>query len=157
MSPSTVGPAVGKSIRKLYSFLADGFDVDAARRFSEWFAVHMSNFNFQWVWREWSVSLITSAEPTIHNAFVRRVPDLALPMQHPKRSFIQRAVEYEIRLSYHDRILKTLPEAMHGPDVYIISEQAPGPDFEYDDPCMSSFTICCGVVHLKRRYRQPLS
>jgi nuclear cap-binding protein subunit 1 len=88
---------------------------------------------------------------------LHRVPDLALPMQHPKRSFIQRAVEYEIRLSYHDRILKTLPEAMHGPDVYIISEQAPGPDFEYDDPCMCSSTICRGVVHLKRCYRQPLS
>ena len=71
LSPSTVGPAVGKSIRKLYSFLADGLDVDAARRLSDWFAVHMSNFNFQWVWREWSVSSFTPAEPAIYNMFVR--------------------------------------------------------------------------------------
>ncbi|KAF8629608.1 hypothetical protein AX15_003350 [Amanita polypyramis BW_CC] len=115
LSPSSVGPAVGKSIRKLYGFLSDGLDVDAARRFSDWFAVHMSNFNFQWVWREW-------------------VPDLALPIQHPKRTFMQRAIEYEMRLSYHERILKTLPEAMQAPDVCIIPEQAPGPNFEYDDP-----------------------
>jgi MIF4G like len=53
LSPSTVGPAVGKSIRKLYGSLADGLDVEVARRFAEWFAVHMSNFGFQWVWKEW--------------------------------------------------------------------------------------------------------
>lgn len=53
LSPSTVGPAVGKSIRRLYTGLAEGLDVDIARRFAEWFAVHMSNFGFQWVWKEW--------------------------------------------------------------------------------------------------------
>ncbi|KAK2462294.1 hypothetical protein APHAL10511_005600 [Amanita phalloides] len=131
LSPSTVGPAVGKSIRKLYNFLADGLDVDAARRFSDWFAVHMSNFNFQWVWKEWA-------------------PDLLLPMQHPKRSFIQRAVEYEIRLSYHERILKTLPEAMQAPDVYVIPEQAPGPDFEYDDPSNPYHEAAQSILNLFR-------
>jgi len=55
LSPSTVGPAVGKSIRKLYSLLSDGLDSEASRRFAEWFAVHMSNFGFQWVWKEWYV------------------------------------------------------------------------------------------------------
>ena len=52
-SPTTVGPAVGKSIRKLYALLADGLDVEVAHRFAEWFAVHMSNFGFAWVWKEW--------------------------------------------------------------------------------------------------------
>jgi len=47
---------------------------------------------------------------------------------------MRRALEFEIRLSYHDRILKTLPEPMQAPDAYTISDQAPGPDFEYDDP-----------------------
>ncbi|KAG6880677.1 hypothetical protein C0995_004955, partial [Termitomyces sp. Mi166 len=55
LSPSTVGPAVGKSIRKLYAALSEGLDVEAARRFAEWFSIHMSNFGFQWVWKEWSV------------------------------------------------------------------------------------------------------
>lgn len=49
---------------------------------------------------------------------------------------MRRAVEFEIRLSYHDRILKTLPEAMQSPDGHTITEQAPGPDFEYDDPSL---------------------
>jgi nuclear cap-binding protein subunit 1 len=47
---------------------------------------------------------------------------------------MRRALEFEIRLSYHDRILKTLPEPMQTEDAYTIQEQAPGPDFEYDDP-----------------------
>jgi nuclear cap-binding protein subunit 1 len=59
LSPPTVGPAVGKSIRKIYTLLGDGLDVEIAQRFSEWFAVHMSNFNFQWVWKEWFVSSLT--------------------------------------------------------------------------------------------------
>ncbi|KAF9242931.1 MIF4G like-domain-containing protein [Melanogaster broomeanus] len=114
LSPSTVGPAVGKSIRKLYASFADGLDVEVARRFAEWFAVHMSNFGFQWVWKEW-------------------VPDLALPTGHPKRTFVRRAIVFEIRLSYHDRILKTLPEPMQT-DRNVIAVQAPGPQFEYEDP-----------------------
>lgn len=53
LSASTCGPAVGKTIRKLYSLLNDGLDVEVARKFSEWFSVHMSNFAYQWVWKEW--------------------------------------------------------------------------------------------------------
>ena len=57
LSPSTIGPAVGKSIRKMYNLLADGLDVEIALRFVDWFSIHMSNFNFQWVWKEWYVIL----------------------------------------------------------------------------------------------------
>ena len=56
LSAATCGPAVGKSIRKLYSLLNDGLDVEVARRFSEWFSIHMSNFGYQWVWNEWYAS-----------------------------------------------------------------------------------------------------
>ena len=62
-----------------------------------------------------------------------RLPDLSLPVQHPRRAFMRRAVEFEIRLSYHDRIMKTLPESMQSSDAYIISEQAPGPAYDYED------------------------
>lgn len=55
-------------------------------------------------------------------------------MQHPRRAFMRRAVEFEIRLAYHDRILKTLPEAMQGSDAYTIAEQAPGPAYDYEEP-----------------------
>jgi len=61
LSPQTVGPAVGKSIRKLYGYCANGLDVEILRRFSEWFSAHMSNFGFQWVWKEWSVFLFNQS------------------------------------------------------------------------------------------------
>lgn len=47
---------------------------------------------------------------------------------------MHRAVELEIRLSYYDRILRVLPEAMQASDAGVMPEEAPGPDFEYDDP-----------------------
>ena len=133
LSPSTVGPALGKSIRKLYGSLSDGLDVDLCRRFSEWFATHMSNFGFQWVWKEWFVKLVISVAGAL---IIDRIPDLTLALEHPKRGFMRRAVEFEIRLSYSDRIAKTLAEQMQPPEAYVLPEQAPGPNFEYDDPGM---------------------
>ncbi|KAK7061285.1 nuclear cap-binding protein subunit 1 [Favolaschia claudopus] len=131
LAPSTVGPAVGKSIRRLYSMLGEGLDVEVARRFAEWFAIHMSNFGFQWVWKEW-------------------IPDLSLDIQHPKRAFMRRAVEFEIRLAYHDRILKTLPPEMQAPETQTIGEQAPGPNFEYDDPAKPHHDAAQSVLNLLR-------
>ncbi|PBK65728.1 hypothetical protein ARMSODRAFT_940305 [Armillaria solidipes] len=131
LSPSTVGPAVGKSIRKLYGYLSDGLDLDIARRFSEWFAVHMSNFGFQWVWKEW-------------------LPDIALVIQNPRRAFMRRALEYEIRLAYYERIAKTLPEPMQDPEVYVVPKQAPGPSFEFDDPINPHHDNAQSVLNLFR-------
>jgi len=34
---------------------AEGLDNEIARRAAEWFAVHLSNFGFQWMWKEWYV------------------------------------------------------------------------------------------------------
>jgi nuclear cap-binding protein subunit 1 len=53
-SPNTVAPPVGRAVRKLYTLLGDdALDVEIARRLGEWFAVHLSNFGFQWMWKEW--------------------------------------------------------------------------------------------------------
>jgi nuclear cap-binding protein subunit 1 len=127
---------VGKSIRRLYNSLSDGLDVDVARRFAEWFAVHMSNFGFQWVWKEWCVCS-RCLECYNSSSLLSRIPDLSLTLQHPKRAFMRRAIEFEIRLSYHDRILKTLPPVMQEEDAYVIAVQTPGPDFEYEEPSTS--------------------
>ncbi|GJE84805.1 MIF4G like-domain-containing protein [Phanerochaete sordida] len=131
LSPSTVGPAVGKSIRKLYGLLADGLDVALASRLIDWFAIHMSNFGFQWVWKEW-------------------IPDLDLSLQHPKRVFMRNAIDFEIRLSYYDRILKTLPEPMQNPDNRVVPSEAPGPDYEYDDPARPHYDAAQTVLGLLR-------
>lgn len=63
-----------------------------------------------------------------------RIPDLSEAPHHPKRNFIRRAIEVEIRLAYHDRILKTLPESFHAPEIGVVPEQAPGPEYDYDNP-----------------------
>lgn len=131
LSPPTVGPAVGKSIRKLYGFLGDGLDVEVGHRFADWFSVHMSNFNFQWVWKEW-------------------IPDLQLSSQNPRRAFMRKAVEYEIRLAYYDRIARTLPEDLQNPNAQVLPDQAPGPDYEYDDPVHPYHDAAQSVLGLLR-------
>ncbi|KAI0773723.1 cap binding protein 80-PB [Fomes fomentarius] len=135
-SPQTVGPAVGKSIRKLYALVGDGLDVEVKHRFTEWFAVHMSNFGFSWVWKEW-------------------VPDLSLVPKHPKRAFMRTAVEYEIRLSYYDRILRIIPDAMAEPEALVMPDSAPGPEFEYEDPANPHYEPAQSVLNLLRGRAKP--
>jgi hypothetical protein len=62
---------------------------------------------------------------------------------------MRRAIEFEIRLSYHDRILKTLPPVMQEEDAHVIPPQAPGPDFEYEEPSKSWASIH-GGIHVDR-------
>ncbi|KAF9643748.1 hypothetical protein BDM02DRAFT_3181735 [Thelephora ganbajun] len=131
LSSSTVGPAVGKSIRRLYGLLGDGLDTEVGHRFAEWFSVHMSNLNSQWVWKEW-------------------IPDLQLSSQNPRRSFMRKTVECEIRLAYYDRIARTLPEDLQDPEAQIVPDQPPGPDYEYDDPAHPYHDAAQSVLGLLR-------
>lgn len=73
-----------------------------------------------------------------------RIPDLDRPKHHPKRSFITRALELEIRLAYHERIMKTLPEPFLDPEVGCLSDVAPGPDFEFESPREFFYLFTCG-------------
>jgi hypothetical protein len=84
---------------------------------------------------EGMVRLLHALAPRVKLILCHRVLDLALAAQHPKRTFIRRAVEFEVRLAYHERILKTLPGPMQDPDACVIADQAPTPAFEYEDPC----------------------
>ncbi|THH11263.1 hypothetical protein EW145_g774 [Phellinidium pouzarii] len=131
LQPSTTGPAVGKSIRRLYNLVGDGLDVEIAHRFTEWFATHMSNFGFQWVWKEW-------------------IPDLSLTTHHPKRNFIRRAIEIEIRLAYFDRVQKSLPEPFQAVGADALPDQAPGPAFDYDDPLKPHHDAAQSILNLLR-------
>ena len=57
-SPNTVAPPVGRAVRKLFTMMGeDGLDVEVCARLAEWFAMHLSNFGFQWMWKEWWVLL----------------------------------------------------------------------------------------------------
>jgi nuclear cap-binding protein subunit 1 len=56
LSPNTVAPPVGRAVRRLFGMMgSDGLDVEVVGRVAEWFAVHLSNFGFQWMWKEWYV------------------------------------------------------------------------------------------------------
>lgn len=52
---------LGRAIRITFSRLdgpehvGGGMDVEAVRRLSEWFAVHLSNFGYVWKWQDWLV------------------------------------------------------------------------------------------------------
>lgn len=46
---------------------------------------------------------------------------------------MRRALEYEIRLAYYERIAKGLPEEMQVPEAFTLPKVAPGPNFAYED------------------------
>lgn len=54
---------------------------------------------------------------------------------------MRKAVEYEIRLAYYDRISRTLPEDFQNPEAQILPDKAPGPDYEYEDPGSSRLSL----------------
>jgi hypothetical protein len=88
-----------------------------------------------------------------HELIWCRVPELVLPASHPKRAFMRRLAELEVRLAYHDRILDTLPEVMAAPDAGVLPSEAPEPVWPYEREGGSSRT-CKDVVLM---FRTPSS
>lgn len=78
-------------VRELFGKL-DALDVECRLRLSEWLAYHLSNFNFQWPWERW--------------AHVLDQPDTSM-----QRIFLADIIGRLVRLSYHEKIEKCLPEA----------------------------------------------
>lgn len=78
-----------------------------------------------------------------------RVPELVLSASHPKRAFMRRLAELEVRLAYHDRILDTLPEVMAAPDAGVLPSEAPEPVWPYEREGGSP-RICKDVVLMVR-------
>ena len=72
---------------------------------------------------------------------------------------MRKAVEYEIRLAYYDRIGRTLPPDLQDPEALILPDQAPGPDYEYDDPgsCCLSLDREGKIAHSGTVDSSPLS
>ncbi|KAF2750353.1 hypothetical protein M011DRAFT_418250 [Sporormia fimetaria CBS 119925] len=112
IAPSAIAPSLGRAIRTVYKNLPV-LDLELAYRFLDWFAHHVSNFEFRWRWQEW-------------------LDDLSLSNLHPRKAFIMAALEREIRLSFSKRVRSTIPEEMH----YLIPERLDedkSPDFKYDN------------------------
>ncbi|KAG6041061.1 hypothetical protein E4U41_006084 [Claviceps citrina] len=112
LAPAAIAPSLGRAIRFLYRN-THRTDLELAFRFLDWFAHHLSNFGFTWKWAEWSA-------------------DTGLADLHPCKWFLLGALDKEIRLSFAQRIQKTLPEAYQpliGPE-----KEKDVPDFKYRDP-----------------------
>lgn len=111
LSPQTLAPAIGRTVRRIYGCSKSGrVSADVLKRFADWFSVHLSNFNFSWGWKEW-------------------IPDMDLTHSHPAKSVARRIVELENRLAYYDRIKSTLPEEVANS---VLRPEEPTPCFTYE-------------------------
>ena len=52
IAPAAIAPSLGRAIRFLYRN-SDVMDLELSYRFMDWFAHHLSNFDFRWKWTEW--------------------------------------------------------------------------------------------------------
>lgn len=52
ISPQAIAPSLGRTIRYLYRHV-NVLDLELVHRFMDWFAHHLSNFEFRWKWQEW--------------------------------------------------------------------------------------------------------
>ncbi|KAF2861899.1 hypothetical protein K470DRAFT_244427 [Piedraia hortae CBS 480.64] len=111
ISPGGIAPSLGRAIRFLFRNI-EFMDMELSYRFMDWFAHHLSNFDFRWKWAEW-------------------VPELELPDIHPRKAFIIGALEKEVQLSFARRVRDTLPEAMHS--LIPAQKEVETPDFKYDN------------------------
>ncbi|KAH8707419.1 Nuclear cap-binding protein subunit 1 [Beauveria bassiana] len=112
LAPAAIAPSLGRAIRYLYRN-NPRMDLELSYRCVNWFGHHLSNFGFTWKWAEWS-------------------DDAALSDLHPAKWFLNGALDKEIRLSFAQRIQKTLPEAYQhliGPE-----KEQDVPDFKYKNP-----------------------
>lgn len=109
LSPSTIAPCLGRAMRFLFRNIAE-MDMELSYRFMDWFAQHLSNFEFRWKWDEWEENL---GESNLD----------------PKKAFIIGAIDKEIRLSFVKRIRDTLPQAYH--EVISEGKEKDTPDFKY--------------------------
>ncbi|KAG0150049.1 hypothetical protein CROQUDRAFT_652715 [Cronartium quercuum f. sp. fusiforme G11] len=135
LSPATVAPALGKAMRRLFGNLPDVLEPEGIRRFADWFAVHLSNFGFLWVWKDW-------------------VEVTEMEIDHPKRVLVARILELEIRLSYFDRIAGTVPESYTTSGV--MPSQAPAPIYTYEFKDHPHHLACSDIVQLLKR-KEPVS
>ncbi|KAH7189029.1 MIF4G like-domain-containing protein [Fusarium flagelliforme] len=112
LAPAAIAPSLGRAIRYLYRN-SPRLDLALSYRFMDWFSHHLSNFGFTWKWAEW-------------------IDDAQLPDYHPSKWFLKGALDKEVRLSFAQRIQKTLPEPylpLVGPE-----KEKDVPDFKFQNP-----------------------
>jgi len=52
LAPAAIAPSLGRAIRFMFRN-AQTMDLELVYRYMDWFAHHLSNFDFRWKWTEW--------------------------------------------------------------------------------------------------------
>ncbi|KYK58659.1 cap binding protein [Drechmeria coniospora] len=112
LAPAAIAPSLGRAIRYLYRN-GPRMDLELSYRFLDWFSHHLSNFGFTWKWAEWE-------------------DDTQLPDLHPHKWFLLGALDKEVRLSFAQRIVKTLPESYQ--PLLGSEKEKDVPDFKFNNP-----------------------
>jgi len=96
--------ALAKAVSIIYERM-NHLDIECLYNFTEWFSHHLSNFDYNWLWGQW-----TNPPTSVQDEFVKNL------------------LSNCIRLSYFERIEGAIP-----PDLYNKLPIKPKPNFKFDD------------------------
>eukprot|EP01087_Luapelamoeba_hula_P018471 TRINITY_DN5951_c0_g1_i1.p1 TRINITY_DN5951_c0_g1~~TRINITY_DN5951_c0_g1_i1.p1 ORF type:complete len:819 (-),score=70.52 TRINITY_DN5951_c0_g1_i1:395-2851(-) len=87
----TVPPILAQAVEVLFERL-ETMDIECVDRFAEWFAYHLSSFDYGWEWNKWESILSLDAEK-------------------PQVLFLKDVLDRCVRLSYWERVSRSIPES----------------------------------------------